>query len=128
MNGFGHFLKRIVAFDAYWAAAALLLAVAGYLFWIRGTASDWRARLRIARARFTPNPAIATAPAAVTALTGGVKRARAIAQPRAPVAGRAADPEHVAGDGQQHRGGRPVRVEGARRAAGSVRTRSCPST
>ena len=32
-------------------AAAVLLAVVGYLFWVRGTASDWRARLRDRRAR-----------------------------------------------------------------------------
>ena len=65
MNGFGHFLKRIAAFDAYWAAAAVLLAVAGYVFWIRGTASDWRARLRIARTRFTPPVRAVTAAGAV---------------------------------------------------------------
>ena len=29
MNGFGHFLLRVRAFQAYWAAAALLLAVGG---------------------------------------------------------------------------------------------------
>ena len=53
MNGFGHFLLRVRAFQAYWAAAALLLAVAGYLFWVRGTTTDWRGRVAIARRRFT---------------------------------------------------------------------------
>ena len=54
MNGFGHFVKRIVVFDAYWAAAALLLAVAGYLFWVRGTTADWRGRVRVARRAVQP--------------------------------------------------------------------------
>ena len=53
MNGFGHFIPRVAAFDAYWAAAALLLAVGGYVFWVRGTTSDWRGRVRIARLRMT---------------------------------------------------------------------------
>ena len=65
MNGFGHFMKRIVAFDAYWAAAALLLAVAGYLFWVRGTTADWRGRVRVARARFTRPIGVVTAAGAV---------------------------------------------------------------
>jgi len=69
MNGFGHFLKRIAAFDAYWAAAALLLAVAGYVFWVRGTTSDWRGRLRIARTRFTP-PVKAVAAIGAVAMAG----------------------------------------------------------
>jgi ABC-2 type transport system permease protein len=53
MNGFGHFLLRVRAFQAYWAAAALLLAVAAYLFWVRGTTAGWRGRVAIARRRFT---------------------------------------------------------------------------
>ena len=53
MNGFGPFLPRVRVFEAYWAAAALLLAVAAYLFWVRGTTTDWRGRLAIARRRFT---------------------------------------------------------------------------
>jgi len=69
MNGFGHFLKRIAAFDAYWAAAAVLLAVAGYLFWVRGTVSDWRGRLRIARTRFTLPVRLVTA-TGVVAMAG----------------------------------------------------------
>ena len=53
MNGFGHFLLRVRVFQAYWAAAALLLAVAAYLFWVRGTVAGWRERVAIARQRFT---------------------------------------------------------------------------
>jgi ABC-type transport system involved in multi-copper enzyme maturation permease subunit len=54
MNGYGHFLPRVRAFQAYYAAWALLLAIAGYLFWTRGTVSGWRERLRVARLRVTP--------------------------------------------------------------------------
>jgi hypothetical protein len=64
MNGFGHFLRRIAAFDAYWAAAAVLLAIAAYLFWVRGTTPDWRGRVRLARRRFTAPVAAASACAA----------------------------------------------------------------
>jgi ABC-2 type transport system permease protein len=53
MNGFGTFLFRERIFQAYWAAAALLLAIKAYLFWVRGTTNDWRGRIAIARRRFT---------------------------------------------------------------------------
>ena len=65
MNGFGHFLLRVRAFQAYWAAAALLLAVGGYLFWVRGTTTDWRGRLAIAHRRFTRPVAALSGVAAV---------------------------------------------------------------
>jgi hypothetical protein len=54
MNGFGPFLVRVRYFDAYWAAAAVLLAIAAYLFWSRGIASGWHDRLVRARRRVTP--------------------------------------------------------------------------
>ena len=69
MNGFGHFLLRVRAFQAYWAAAALLLAVGGYLFWVRGTTTDWRGRVAIARRRFT-RPVGALAAAGAIAMGG----------------------------------------------------------
>jgi ABC-type transport system involved in multi-copper enzyme maturation permease subunit len=53
MNGFGTFLYRERVFQAYWVAAAVLLAIAAYLFWVRGTTGDWRGRIAIARRRFT---------------------------------------------------------------------------
>ena len=49
MNGFGHFLTRVRCFDAYWAAAALLLAVAGYCSGSAARLTGWRGRVRIAR-------------------------------------------------------------------------------
>ena len=51
MNGYGHFLLRVRAFQAYWGAASLLLLVAAFLFWTRGTASSWRERLASAKER-----------------------------------------------------------------------------
>jgi len=72
MNGFGPFLPRVRIFEAYWGAAALLLAVLGYLFWMRGTTADWKGRLAIARHRFAgPARALALVGAvAMTALGG----------------------------------------------------------
>jgi ABC-2 type transport system permease protein len=71
MNGFGHFLLRVRVFQAYWAAAALLLAIAGYLFWVRGTTSDWRGRVAIARRRFTRPVGLLTAAGALTMASFG---------------------------------------------------------
>jgi hypothetical protein len=72
MNGFGPFLVRVRWFHAYWAAAAVLLAIAGYLFWSRGTATGWRARIVRARRRVTPRivGTAALAGAAMVALGG----------------------------------------------------------
>ena len=72
MNGFGPFLPRVRVFEAYWAAAALLLAVVAYAFWVRGTTSDWKGRLTIVRRRFTRQVAAVTAlgAAAMIALGG----------------------------------------------------------
>ncbi|HSV17293.1 MAG TPA: M1 family aminopeptidase [Casimicrobiaceae bacterium] len=66
MNGYGHFLPRLRAFQAYNAAIALLLLVGAYLLWTRGTVPGWRARLVRARARLT-RPVIATAGGAALA-------------------------------------------------------------
>jgi ABC-type transport system involved in multi-copper enzyme maturation permease subunit len=52
MNGFGFFLRPELVFDAYWACAAVMLALLAHLFWVQGLATDWRWRLRVARQRF----------------------------------------------------------------------------
>jgi ABC-2 type transport system permease protein len=52
MNRFGHFLGPVFWFDGYWVAFALLIALVGYLFWVRGLATDWQWRFRLARERF----------------------------------------------------------------------------
>jgi ABC-2 type transport system permease protein len=61
MNGFGPFLPRVRIFETYWASAAVLLAVVAYLFWVRGTTTDWSGRLSLLRRRFTPGVAAVTA-------------------------------------------------------------------
>jgi len=65
IRGFGASLGPWVWFKLYWAAWALLLAVAATLLWARGTERSAPARLRSARARFT-RPAAAVAATAVT--------------------------------------------------------------
>jgi len=52
MNGFGHFLPRLFAFEAYWSAGAVLLTIVAYLMWTRGTVGSWRERTVMARGRF----------------------------------------------------------------------------
>jgi ABC-type transport system involved in multi-copper enzyme maturation permease subunit len=53
MNGFGSVMEAFVWFKLYWAAWALLFAVAIVLFWVRGPELGMRQRFVIARARFT---------------------------------------------------------------------------
>jgi hypothetical protein len=66
MNGYGHFMPRVRAFQAYWSAASLLLLVLGHLMWTRGTAGSWRERFVLARSRLTP-PTLAVAAASAVA-------------------------------------------------------------
>ncbi len=42
MNGWGGLLRGVLWFDAYWAAAALLLVVLSHLLWVRGRETAWR--------------------------------------------------------------------------------------
>ena len=53
MRGFGPSLGPWLWFKLYWAAWALLLAVAARLLWVRGKESELRRRLQWARRRFT---------------------------------------------------------------------------
>ena len=69
MNGYGHFLPRVRAFQAYWGAASVLLLVLALLFWSRGTASSWRERVAAAKARLS-GPTIGVAGAALLAFAG----------------------------------------------------------
>jgi len=52
MNGYGPFLMPLFWFNAYWAAFAIILALASQLFWVRGVADEWRWRQSIAAQRF----------------------------------------------------------------------------
>ncbi|TGD80743.1 ABC transporter permease/M1 family aminopeptidase [Hymenobacter wooponensis] len=53
MAGFGPTLAPWLWFKGYWLAWALLLAVAGVLFWVRGREISVASRLQLARRRFT---------------------------------------------------------------------------
>jgi ABC-type transport system involved in multi-copper enzyme maturation permease subunit len=71
MNGFGHFVPRLAWFYAYYLALGLVLLAVAALFWVRGTESTRRARLLLARSRFTRRMAAFTASAALVTLFCG---------------------------------------------------------
>jgi ABC-type transport system involved in multi-copper enzyme maturation permease subunit len=72
MNGFGPFLRSVLWFKLYWAAWALLLAVATRLLWVRGRESGLRRRIALARARLHGSTARAAGAAlALVAALGG---------------------------------------------------------
>jgi ABC-2 type transport system permease protein len=71
MRGLQPFVGPWLLFKLYWAAWALLLAVAGVLLWPRGTERGFGARLRLARCRFTRRTAAPALAAASLALTVG---------------------------------------------------------
>jgi len=53
MNGYGPFLQPLIWFRLYWGVAAVLLAIATNLLWVRGTDTNWRTRMGLAAARFS---------------------------------------------------------------------------
>ena len=65
ISGFGSSLGPWLWFKLYWAAWAVLLAVAARLLWPRGAERGLRSRLHLARQRFT-RPTAAVAATAVT--------------------------------------------------------------
>ncbi|MGH8436747.1 MAG: ABC transporter permease, partial [Pseudomonas sp.] len=71
MRGFGQTLGPWLWFKLYWAAWALLLAVAARLLWVRGRESGFRTRLHIARQRFNRATAALAALTVVLILTLG---------------------------------------------------------
>jgi len=71
MRGFGSTLAPWAWFELYWAAWALLLAVAARVFWPRGKESELGARVRDARRRLTRSTAGVTAAAAGLILAVG---------------------------------------------------------
>jgi len=72
MRGFGATLGPWAWFELYWAAWALLLAVAARVFWPRGKESRLGARLRDARRRLTRSTiGVAAAAAALMLVVGG---------------------------------------------------------
>src|SRR5688572_22080374 len=72
MRGFEPFIGAWLSFKFYWAAWALLLAVAATLLWVRGKEADLRSRLALARRRLTrPAARIAAAAVALILTLGG---------------------------------------------------------
>ncbi|HYR28306.1 MAG TPA: hypothetical protein VEU30_07545, partial [Thermoanaerobaculia bacterium] len=71
MRGLGPFIAPWLWFKLYWAAWALLLAVAARLFWVRGRESGFKTRLRLARQRLTGATAWTTAATVVLVLVLG---------------------------------------------------------
>jgi ABC-type transport system involved in multi-copper enzyme maturation permease subunit len=53
MNGYGHFLARERWYELYWAGAALMLVVLSVIFWARGSNTEWRQRVQLARHALT---------------------------------------------------------------------------
>jgi hypothetical protein len=64
MNHYGHFLEPYFTYVVYWGAASVLLLVVARLFWVRGTDSGARVRMKIARDRWT-RPLLATTAASL---------------------------------------------------------------
>jgi hypothetical protein len=72
MNEWGPFLTPFVWWKAYWSAFTVLLLVVSVLFWPRGEETNYRLRLRQARARFgRPARLVAASAALLTAGLGG---------------------------------------------------------
>ncbi|HEX6576150.1 MAG TPA: hypothetical protein VF042_14375, partial [Gemmatimonadaceae bacterium] len=72
MRGLGSSVAPWLWFKLYWAAWALLLAVAARLFWVRGLQSRSRTRFALARLRFTPATAkVAGLAAGLIVVLGG---------------------------------------------------------
>src|SRR4029077_10244411 len=74
LNGYGHFLPAVLWFRLYWGAAAVLLLVLAYAFWVRGRDGGWRNRTTIARSRMgtTPRVVASVAGIAFVALGGWI--------------------------------------------------------
>jgi ABC-2 type transport system permease protein len=66
MNGYGHFVAPLFWTTLYWILFVALMFAVGHLFWIRGTETGLRQRLRIARGRLAKPVA-----AAIVALAAG---------------------------------------------------------
>jgi ABC-type transport system involved in multi-copper enzyme maturation permease subunit len=72
MRGFGASLGPWLWFKLYWAAWALVLVVAARLLWVRGREGGPRARLHLARRRFSrPTVGVAAVAIALVLAVGG---------------------------------------------------------
>lgn len=72
MRGFGQSIAPWLWFKLYWAAWAVLLAVAARLFWVRSREANFSSRIQMARHRFTgPTSVIAVAALGLILALGG---------------------------------------------------------
>lgn len=71
LGGFGLTVGPWLWFKGYWIAWAFLLAVLATLFWVRGRQESLKARLHLARRRFTRTIALTTALSAASILILG---------------------------------------------------------
>lgn len=71
MNGYGHFVERLVSFSIYWTAFSGLLVVVAHLFFRRGNPGSARAQLAVAGSRWTGTVAAWTAVFALVFLGSG---------------------------------------------------------
>ena len=73
MNGVGPYLPGVLWSNAWWFGIAILLGVAAYLTWIRGSETSWPVRREVARRRWTtPVRLVAAGALVVVAVAGGV--------------------------------------------------------
>jgi ABC-2 type transport system permease protein len=61
MNGYGHFLKGQLWFQAYWGLFLLFLLLLSAAFWVRGVSGSMRERLLLARQRLSGPLGVVTA-------------------------------------------------------------------
>jgi ABC-type transport system involved in multi-copper enzyme maturation permease subunit len=71
MNGYGPFAAPLFWFHLYWAIAAVALALVTNMLWVRGTESNLRVRLQIARTRLSAPVATGLAACATLMLIVG---------------------------------------------------------
>ncbi len=65
LNGFGHFVEPALWYHACWGLASMALLGLCYLLWPRGTETDWKNRLKIARGRLSAGLTVAMLSAAI---------------------------------------------------------------
>jgi ABC-2 type transport system permease protein len=71
MNGYGHFLRGQMWFQAYWGLFLLLLMFLSAAFWVRGVGGGARERMRLARQRLRGLLGAATALSALAFVAVG---------------------------------------------------------
>ncbi len=59
MNGYGPFVSALLWIHVYWGCAAVMLAIAANIFWVRGTDTGWRQRRALAFQRLSRPSGIA---------------------------------------------------------------------